>query len=133
MVEIPDSLRSMFTGQIQESEDELILEIPKEEIDQRTISPRHTYRIALLAPTATPPDETNSGQTDKRRNLNPPVSEGDICDVTIEDLGSKGDGIARVERGFVVIVPGVSPGDEPTVEIQRVNESVAFATIVRDN
>ena len=57
----------------------------------------------------------------------PPVSEGDTREVTIENIGSQGDGIARVERGFVVIVPGVDVGDELTVEITDVKDTVAFA------
>jgi len=36
---------------------------------------------------------------------------------------------AKVERGYVVIVPGAHPGDEPTVEIEQVQENVAFASI----
>lgn len=60
----------------------------------------------------------------------PPVDEGEVRDVTIETVGDQGDGIAKVERGYVVIVPGAQPGDEPTVEIEQVQENVAFARIV---
>jgi len=34
----------------------------------------------------------------------PPVTEGEQRTVEIEDIGDQGDGITRVERGFVVIV-----------------------------
>jgi predicted RNA-binding protein with TRAM domain len=50
--------------------------------------------------------------------------------VTIETIGDQGDGIAKVDRGYVVIVPGGQPGDEPTVEIEQVQENVAFASVV---
>jgi predicted RNA-binding protein with TRAM domain len=60
----------------------------------------------------------------------PPVDEGEVRDVTIETVGDQGDGIAKVERGYVVIVPGAQPGDEPTVEIEQVQENVAFARII---
>ena len=50
--------------------------------------------------------------------------------MTIETVGEQGDGIAKVERGYVVIVPGGQPGDEPTVEIDQVRDNVAFASIV---
>jgi predicted RNA-binding protein with TRAM domain len=50
--------------------------------------------------------------------------------VTIETVGDQGDGIAKVERGYVVIVPGAQPGDQPTVEIEQVQENVAFASII---
>lgn len=48
----------------------------------------------------------------------------------IEHLGDQGDGITRVERGFVVIVSDASPGEEVTVEITHVQENVAFADVV---
>jgi predicted RNA-binding protein with TRAM domain len=50
--------------------------------------------------------------------------------VTIETVGDQGDGIAKVDRDYVVIVPGAQPGDEPTVEVEQVRENVAFASIV---
>ncbi|OYR81860.1 deoxyribonuclease, partial [Halorubrum sp. E3] len=46
--------------------------------------------------------------------------------------GDQGDGIAKVERGYVVIVPETSVGDRVTVEIQQVRENVAFADVVDD-
>ena len=58
------------------------------------------------------------------------MEEGEVRDVTIETVGDQSDGIAKVERGYVVIVPGAQPGDEPTVEIEQVQENVAFASIV---
>ena len=63
----------------------------------------------------------------------PPVDEGEVRNVTIETVGEQGDGIAKVERGYVVIVPGGQPGDEPTVEIDQVRDNVAFASIVDTN
>jgi tRNA/tmRNA/rRNA uracil-C5-methylase (TrmA/RlmC/RlmD family) len=33
--------------------------------------------------------------------------------VTIETVGDQGDGIAKVERGYVVIVPETQPGEQP--------------------
>ena len=53
-----------------------------------------------------------------------------IRTATIETVGEQGDGIAKVERGYVVIIPGGQPGDEPTVKIDQVRDNVAFASIV---
>jgi len=50
--------------------------------------------------------------------------------VSIDTLGDQGDGIAKVERGFIVIVPGTKPGDRVEVEITDVKETVAFAETV---
>jgi predicted RNA-binding protein with TRAM domain len=52
--------------------------------------------------------------------------------VTIESLGNQGDGIARIDRGYVVIVPDTRPDDEVTIEIEQTRENVAFAR-VRDD
>jgi len=62
----------------------------------------------------------------------PPVEESEQRDVKIENLGDQGDGIAKVEHGYVVIVPEMSVGDRVTVEIQQVRENVAFADVVDD-
>ena len=135
MIEIPDSLRSVYSGRIQELDGEYVLEVPKEEIERGAISSGAPHRVVLFEPIEMPPDETDDGTptgTTEDRNPGPPVSKGDIRDVIIKDTGDEGDGIATVERGFVVIVPGASPGDEPTVEIKKVSRSVAFANIVQD-
>ncbi|MFB6245068.1 MAG: TRAM domain-containing protein [Candidatus Nanohaloarchaea archaeon] len=57
-----------------------------------------------------------------------PVSEGETVELEIEDLGSKGDGIARVE-GFVVFVPGGEVGESYEVEITSVGRKFAFGEI----
>ena len=49
--------------------------------------------------------------------------------MTIESLGDQGDGITKIDRGYVVIVPGTRPDDKVTVEI----ENVAFARVSDDN
>jgi predicted RNA-binding protein with TRAM domain len=48
----------------------------------------------------------------------------------IEDIGEQGDGITRVERGFVVIVPDTKASERVTVEITNVQQNVAFAEVV---
>lgn len=50
--------------------------------------------------------------------------------MTIEPIGDRGDGIAKVDRGYVVIVPGAQPGEEPIVEIEAVRPNVAFVSVV---
>ncbi|WP_414836954.1 TRAM domain-containing protein [Candidatus Nanohalococcus occultus] len=57
-----------------------------------------------------------------------PVEEGETVELEIEDLGSKGDGIARVE-GFVVFVPGGEVGEKYDVEITSVGRKFAFGEI----
>jgi predicted RNA-binding protein with TRAM domain len=50
--------------------------------------------------------------------------------VDIEDIGDQGDGVTRVERGFVVIVPDTKQGERVTIEITDVRQNVAFADVI---
>jgi predicted RNA-binding protein with TRAM domain len=72
-------------------------------------------------------EETEDEGSDE--DFDKPVSEGDIVEVEVEDLGSKGDGIARVE-GFVVFVPGAEVDTTYEVEVTSVGNKFAFAEIV---
>ncbi|MBW9221633.1 TRAM domain-containing protein [Methanothermococcus sp. SCGC AD-155-C09] len=62
----------------------------------------------------------------KQNNRNVPVVEGKEYDVTIEDVGRGGDGIARIE-GFVIFVPNTTKGETLTIKITSVKEKFAFA------
>ena len=75
---------------------------------------------------------TEAGTTTRADPNGPPVTEGERRTVTIETLGDEGDGIAKVERGYVVIVSDAEPGDSVTVEITNVRENVSFASIVSE-
>ncbi|PHQ37889.1 deoxyribonuclease [Halorubrum persicum] len=136
MVEISDSLRSVFTAQIEERDGSYIVDVPASEIEHDALAADETYRVALLTSASSTSQETqeeqpqSAAQEPTPTSDGPPVDEGEVRDVTIETTGDQGDGIAKVDRGYVVIVPGGQPGDEPTVEIEQVQENVAFATIV---
>ncbi|CDK38811.1 COG3269, Predicted RNA-binding protein, contains TRAM domain [Halorubrum sp. DM2] len=156
MVELTDSLRVLYTGSIEEQDGEYVVRVPESEIEHGTVDVGESYRIALIsreesgdngsstgheAVTDSPAvDESPSddGQRPTSRGAagavqpDPPVSEGEVRDVTIETLGDKGDGIAKIERGYVVIVPDAEPGEEPTVEITSVRENVSFANVVEE-
>ncbi|MDD3042949.1 MAG: TRAM domain-containing protein [Methanosarcinaceae archaeon] len=62
-------------------------------------------------------------------NRSVPVEEGEVYDVTIQDIARQGDGIARIE-GFVVFVPGTSVGDEVQIKVERVLPKFAFGSLV---
>lgn len=152
MVEITDSLACLFTGKVEERDGDPVVTVPASEIEHGSISLDETYRVALIRSEAegeTADAESSTGRsTDRELSGNgaggsavrssadvatgPPVSEGDVREVTIETLGDKGDGIAKIERGYVVIVPDSQPGDEPTVEITSVRENVSFADVIEE-
>lgn len=58
-----------------------------------------------------------------------PVKVGDELDVKIENVGEKGDGIAK-KNGFVLFVPGTKQGDEVKIRVTRVLQKVGFAEVI---
>ena len=151
MVEITDSLACLFTAELAVDDDgTYTLSVPEREIEHGTVAPGETYRIAVIdrqkTGSATPGDDgSTSDSAGERRPTDgasptsdgsygdgPPVTEGEVRDVTIETLGDKGDGIAKIERGYVVIVPDAELGDEVTVEITSVRENVSFASVIEE-
>lgn len=130
-MEIPKQLRCLFSAQVEERDKSFVVRIPEQEVQLGDIEEGETYRVALV------PSPSNDGHEEmdiesKRGGSpqKPPVEKGEQRDVEIEDIGEQGDGITRVERGFVVIVPDTEQGERVTVEITDVRESVAFAEIV---
>ena len=142
MVEIPDTLRSVFSATIESDDGSYTVEVPASEVRHDAIQPGATYRIAVLEAARTPVrSDTQSSDTSSGPSVTaqendpsePPVEEGEIRKVTVEAVGDQGDGIAKVDRGYVVIVSEGQPGDELTVEIEQVQQNVAFATIVESD
>lgn len=60
-----------------------------------------------------------------------PVKVGDELDVSIEAVGEKGDGIAKIE-GFVLFVPGAKEGKRVRIRVTKVLRNVGFAELVGD-
>ncbi len=50
-------------------------------------------------------------------------------DVTIESVGRRGDGIARINN-FVIFIPGTNAGDKVKVKITTVRDSFATGEVV---
>jgi predicted RNA-binding protein with TRAM domain len=137
MAEIPDRLECLFTASVEEDEGSYSIEIPRAELDMGRVSAGETYRVVVL-------DEPQPGSSERQpaeipattgasSPPTPPVSSGDVREVTIESLGDQGDGIAKVKRGYVLIVPGARPEDEVTVEITDVRENFAFTRVQDDS
>ena len=145
MVELAGSLRCLVTVNIEREDGRAVIEIPHQEVEQQTLDTDETYQIAILNQATTDSvaefrgnssvtnrdsmDESERQMTsdESAQTQSPPVSEGEIRTVTIETVGDQGDGIAKVERGYVIIVPNTTPGDDLRIQIQTVRENVAFA------
>lgn len=59
----------------------------------------------------------------------PAVQEGETYEVTIDDLGKRGDGVARYE-GFLIFVEGAMKGHTVRVKVDRISGNMAFAHII---
>lgn len=137
MVDVVDSLKCLFSASVTEQDESYVIEIPRREIEQGAITPGDLYRIGVLAHQSasfrSAKDEVEpTSRSESERQQGPPVDEGDVIEVTIETLGDQGDGIAKVDRGYVIIVSGGQPSDTVLVEIENVRENVAFAEIISD-
>jgi len=55
-----------------------------------------------------------------------PVREGQEIDVVIDDIGSRGDGITRMQ-GFLIFVPKTRIGERLRVKVVRVGRKFAIA------
>ncbi len=53
------------------------------------------------------------------------IEAGQVYDLMIEDVGKKGDGIAR-KGDFIIYVPGTAKGSQVKVLIEKVSGTVAF-------
>ncbi|WP_255191999.1 TRAM domain-containing protein [Natronobeatus ordinarius] len=104
------------------------IEIPDREIETGNLREGETYRVALLGTESAPKED--STQRREVGNPEPPVEEGETRTVDIEGIGEQGDGIARVERGYVIIVPDTEKGERVTIEITDVKETVGFADVI---
>lgn len=131
-MDIPDQLRCLFSANVEYHDGRYVVGIPDRELILGEIQDGETYRVALFSAepeSSTAPDEETPDQV--REAPTPPVEKADLLDVEIEDVGKQGDGIARVDRGYVVIVPETTLGERVTIRITDVRQTVAFAEIVK--
>ncbi|MCW1296966.1 MAG: TRAM domain-containing protein [Candidatus Parvarchaeota archaeon] len=60
-----------------------------------------------------------------RKEFEKPVKEGEIYDVTISEIGEKGDGVTRI-KGFVIFVPNTKEGEKLKIKIKQVARRFAI-------
>jgi len=69
----------------------------------------------------------------KKKVLQPPtetLKEGNVYDLTIKDIGRKGDGVAYFDK-YIVYVPGAVKGSTVKVKIEKISGTVAFGQVVQ--
>jgi predicted RNA-binding protein with TRAM domain len=150
MLEIPDKLKSLHTSEVVEINGGYYVQIPDSEVEYGSVKEGEQYQCAVIerdedsgvSENSITRNQDPSGQdrsTGRSRNTHqqyeegPPVEEGDKLQVEIESTGDEGDGVARVDRGYVIMVEDAKPGDNPLVEVKSVKENVAFASVLEYN
>lgn len=128
-MEISEKLLCLFSAEVSTNGETYTVEIPRREIETGSVEPEEIYRVALISAgeEARSSSTTTSTVSDQPQ---PPVETGEIRYVEIEDLGKQGDGIARVERGYVIIVPDSEVGERVKVEITEVKPNFAVGEII---
>ena len=121
-----DNPLCVYSARIVEGADDYVIQVPDREIELETVRPDATYKIAMLE---LPDPEGTSQSGPRQSDESPPVDVGDEIKVEIESLGEEGDGVARIERGFVIFVPDTDVGEQVTIEVKKLLDSVGFAEV----
>lgn len=130
-LQISDKLLCLFNATINEEDGEYHVVVPDHELETGTLDTERTYRIAIIAPESADSAPTQAGPR-RPQEPQPPVEIGEIRYVEIEDIGKQGDGIARVERGYVIIVPGAEMGEQVKIEVTEVKSNFAVGEIIEE-
>ena len=136
-MEISDKLLCLFNAEVTVKDDKYVVEVPRTEVESGSVDPGTVYRVALIEQGGGESVETESGSTSASSTNTsgssepqPPVEQGEVRYVEIEDIGKQGDGIARVERGYVIIVPDAEIGERVKVEVTEVKSNFAVGEII---
>ncbi|WP_159901144.1 TRAM domain-containing protein [Salinirussus salinus] len=132
-MEISNELLCLFSADVSDDGDRYVVEVPKREVETGSVEAGRTYRVALIETGAREPTDTEETEETPTGEPQPPVEPGEIRYVEIEDLGKQGDGIARVERGYVIIVPGAEVGERVKVEVTEVKSNFAVGEVIEES
>jgi len=136
---VSDQLLTLYTEEVAETADRYVLEIPETEVELGSLEEGEVYKVAVIpdtdsnrdtVSTTTEQAPTAQRQPEPEEYDQPPVAEGDERVVAIESTGDEGDGVAKVDSGYVVIVPEASEGDTVRIELDTVRQNVGFADVV---
>ncbi|PSQ21936.1 deoxyribonuclease [Halobacteriales archaeon QS_9_67_17] len=131
-MEISEKLLCLFSADIEAEGDRHVVEVPRREVDTGSVEAGETYRVALIAADAETVTEEGgeSASATGRDEPQPPVEPGEIRYVEVEDIGKQGDGIARVERGYVIIVPDTEIDERVKIEVTEVKSNFAVGEVI---
>ncbi len=148
----------VFSGTVSKRNGSYVVELPKRLVEGYELSAGEQKRVCLfktgsdtaVKPTAAVSAKDNSQPQSQPRSSSQsqpntksqpshgydadrerlPVAEGDRRTVEIESIGEQGDGVAKLDRGYVVIVPDTELRERVEIEIENATPTVAFARVV---
>jgi predicted RNA-binding protein with TRAM domain len=133
-MEISDELLCLFNAEVTERDGDYVIEVPETEVETGSVDPGDVYRVALISRTESAPETDVDAESEPApAEPQPPVEAGEIRYVEVEDIGKQGDGIARVERGYVIIVPDTEVGERVKVEITEVKSNFAVGEVIEES
>jgi predicted RNA-binding protein with TRAM domain len=106
--------------------------LPSQELISLDIDTNATYRVLFLPKLPgekSPPDESLSPST-ASPSSDALVTIGDVYEVLVEDIGNKGDGIARIGPGYIILIPKTDIGHKVKIKINSVTSRCAFAEVI---
>lgn len=124
-MKLSNTLQTLYTTTVEQDDGTYRITLLEREIATGIITESDTYRVALISTSASDTEATDMTESTQSAEYadhqqeydGPPVEEGEQRDVEIGNLGDQCEGITKVERGYVVIVPDASVGGCVTVEI----------------
>lgn len=129
-MDVSDRLLCLYSAAVEQRDGQYVIEVPQRELEIGDLSRGSTYAVGVLPVSTEGAAQSARESPGEDRYEGAPVGAGDELTVEIETIGDQGDGIARVERGFVVIVPDTERGERVEIEITDVRESVAFGHVI---
>lgn len=133
MLRIPDKLESIYKVRATRNQDgTLTVEIPEVVDSNLDIEDGELLQVALFSTENNPTEfgVSNAGRSENGHipdSSDTPVDEGEKREVEVTEKGDKGDGIAKIDDGFVLIVPDADVGEIHRVEVTRVDNRFAFS------
>ena len=128
-MEISEELLCLFSAEVRSEDGRYVVEVPRREVETGAVGDGDVYRVALIARDGA---SEAADETSPSDGPQPPVETGEMRYVEIEDIGKQGDGIARVERGYVIIVPDTEVGERVKIEITEVKSNFAVGTVIEE-
>lgn len=131
-----DALMCMFTAHVSVDDDGTYsIDVPDDEVEIGPITPGEPVRVGIRehpdSADARRSEQASSkarrAQSDAAHQSEPPITEGDVETVTVTSIGDQGDGVAKLDGGYVVFVPDTEVGEEVNARIKSVHDTYAMA------